>query len=880
MSINRNFVVKNGLQVNQNLILADATTNKVGIGTTVPKYDLHVNGGIGATFAQVTGVATVTTAEINRATVNVGFVTHISGTNLNYTGVGTITNLEGTDIDYSGTGNINTLFGDYIRYDELHANVGIITSFNTLGVGTIETRLNVGLGGTVLTALNSGLVGIGTENPEYVLDIRSAVSTGQTAFYVQGDVRITGDLNVDDITFDDATVQNLTVTDTLYVGGESGIATITTLGVTNLTPTRMNISGISTITTLVGTNINYSGVGTIATFNTTNLIPTNINSSGVSTLTTLNSTNLTSTNINSSGVSTLTTLNATNLTSTNINSSGVSTLTTLNTTNLIPTNINSSGVSTLTTLNSTVATLTNNTGTNINYSGVGTITTLNTTNLISTNVNASGVITATTFVGAFTGTATTATKLSTPRTFEITGDVVASAISFDGTGNVSLAATIQPNSVGLGTDTTGDYVTNITGTSNQITVTSGTGEGSTPILSIPNQFTTPQDATVTRDLQVNRNLSVNENINASGISTLTTLLVTNLQPTNINVSGISTLTNNTGININYSGVSTLTTLNTTNLIPTNINSSGVSTLTTLNSTVATLTNNTGTNINYSGVGTIGTLQVSSGIVTASSGIITYYGDGQYLNLTSNPIRGIGIGTTGGVVGYGITFLDLKGAGVSTTFYNSDVGIATIFFEGGGSGSTFSGVGVATEGVIVGTGVTLFDLRGSGISTVTVTSGIATVNIIGSSGGGTSTIAISTNTTNQAQYITYAISTGSTTGLGVTTSGLTFNPSTGNMVVGGTVTANSDKKLKTNIKTIENALEKVLSLRGVEYDRIDNKEHQIGVIAQEVEKIIPYVVYGEETKSVAYGNMIGLLIEAVKDLTIEVQNLKDKLNDGV
>jgi len=129
-----------------------------------------------------------------------------------------------------------------------------------------------------------------------------------------------------------------------------------------------------------------------------------------------------------------------------------------------------------------------------------------------------GVVTATTFIGAFTGIAASATQLVTPRTFEITGDVVASAISFDGTGNVSLAATIQPNSVGLGTDTTGDYVRDITGTSNQITVTSGTGESSTPTLSIPNQFTAPQDVTVTRDLQVNRNLNVNGNITIGGSS--------------------------------------------------------------------------------------------------------------------------------------------------------------------------------------------------------------------------------------------------------------------------------------------------------------------------------------------------------------------------
>jgi hypothetical protein len=114
------------------------------------------------------------------------------------------------------------------------------------------------------------------------------------------------------------------------------------------------------------------------------------------------------------------------------------------------------------------------------------------------------------------GISTQATKLQNLRTFEITGDIVGAAVTFDGTGNVSIAATIQPNSVGLGTDTTGDYVQSITGTSNQISVSVTSGEGSTPILSLPSNLVIPQDATVTRDLQVNRNLNVTGNITLGG----------------------------------------------------------------------------------------------------------------------------------------------------------------------------------------------------------------------------------------------------------------------------------------------------------------------------------------------------------------------------
>jgi len=100
-----------------------------------------------------------------------------------------------------------------------------------------------------------------------------------------------------------------------------------------------------------------------------------------------------------------------------------------------------------------------------------------------TSLYVSGV---STFASPITGTISTATALETPRTFEITGDIVGSPISFDGTGNVSIAATIQPNSVALGNDTTGNYVASISGTANEIEITGGTGESSTPQVGLPN----------------------------------------------------------------------------------------------------------------------------------------------------------------------------------------------------------------------------------------------------------------------------------------------------------------------------------------------------------------------------------------------------------
>ena len=114
---------------------------------------------------------------------------------------------------------------------------------------------------------------------------------------------------------------------------------------------------------------------------------------------------------------------------------------------------------------------------------------------------------------------------------------------------------------------------------------------------------------------------------------------------------------------------------------------------------------------------------------------------------------------------------------------------------------------------------------------------------------------------------------------------TFDPS-GNFVASGDVTAYSDERLKTDIKTIDNALDKVNMLRGVSFNK-DGKS-SIGVIAQEVEAVLPEVVHTAPddvgTKSVAYGNMVGLLIESVKELTkqnkkmaIEIAELKSRLN---
>jgi hypothetical protein len=101
---------------------------------------------------------------------------------------------------------------------------------------------------------------------------------------------------------------------------------------------------------------------------------------------------------------------------------------------------------------------------------------------------------------------------------------------------------------------------------------------------------------------------------------------------------------------------------------------------------------------------------------------------------------------------------------------------------------------------------------------------------------------------------------------------------GNFTATGDVIAFSDKRVKTNIKTIDNGLEKVSKLRGVSYNRtdIDDKSDKIGVIAQEVKEVLPEVVdydKNNDTYGVDYGKMAGVFIEAIKELKAEIEELK-------
>ena len=100
-----------------------------------------------------------------------------------------------------------------------------------------------------------------------------------------------------------------------------------------------------------------------------------------------------------------------------------------------------------------------------------------------------------------------------------------------------------------------------------------------------------------------------------------------------------------------------------------------------------------------------------------------------------------------------------------------------------------------------------------------------------------------------------------------------------------VTAFSDKRLKTDIEPISNALEKVMRMQGVYYKRndVENAKTQVGVLAQDMETIVPEVVLTADdemqTKSVDYGKLTAVLMEAVKELSNEVTHLKQQILNG-
>ena len=194
MAVNKNFVVKNGLEVNNNLIIANAETKRVGIGSTVPQYALDVSGGIGATDLYVAGFTTI----FKDLKVGVG------GSTL------AVIN------DFVGIGTDDPLYPLEVRSG---VSVGT-TALYVYGDTTITGDLNVTGDITYdeVVGRNLRITGLST----FV-----GISTFESDVYIAGNLNVIGD-----IVYDEVSGRNLNIT---------GIGTIANLNACNL-----NVTGLST----------------------------------------------------------------------------------------------------------------------------------------------------------------------------------------------------------------------------------------------------------------------------------------------------------------------------------------------------------------------------------------------------------------------------------------------------------------------------------------------------------------------------------------------------------------------------------------------------------------------------------------------------------
>ena len=204
------------------------------------------------------------------------------------------------------------------------------------------------------------------------------------------------------------------------------------------------------------------------------------------------------------------------------------------------------------------------------------------------------------------------------------------------------------------------------------------------------------------------------------------------------------------------------------------------------------------------------------------------------------------------------------------------GSIKMFFNGVGPKHTFGNGGVTLGGDISLTGSNPLYVYSGNIRLGGNSSASATELVESNTVDNTTVTLTLPNTTG-----TLATTTSFTAGNGLTLTGTEFTMSgayTGDFTASGDVTAYSDKRLKRNIETISNPVDIVNCLRGVNFEK--DGRHSTGVIAQEVEEFLPEVVHtdAEGMKSVAYGNISGLLIEAIKEQQQTIENLQKQITD--
>lgn len=122
--------------------------------------------------------------------------------------------------------------------------------------------------------------------------------------------------------------------------------------------------------------------------------------------------------------------------------------------------------------------------------------------------------------------------------------------------------------------------------------------------------------------------------------------------------------------------------------------------------------------------------------------------------------------------------------------------------------------------------------------------------------------------------------GSKVGINNTVNDLTYNLEvSGSIRASAAVLSNSDERLKENIYPIDNALSRVGQIEGVYFDWKKGGERQVGVIAQQVQKVLPEVVSEDKDSylSVDYSKLVPLLVEAINEQNSVIQDLEDRIS---
>ena len=515
-------------------------------------------------------------------------------------------------------------------------------------------------------------------------------------------------------------------------------------------------------------------------------------------------------------------------------------------------------------------------------------------------------------IGGASAAAATVTDLTATGTVTFTGATVANggAVTtvdinggtIDGTiiGGASAAAGTFTTANATTVDTTNIEVTNIK-------AKDGTAAGS--IADSTGVVTIASAVLTTADINGGTADAVTIGGTTPAVGTFSTANATTVDTTNIEVTTLKakdgtsagSIADTTGVVTIASAVLTTADINggTADSVTIGGTTPAAGTFTTANATTVDTTNIEVTTLKAKDGTSAGSIADATGVVTLASSV-----------LTTTDING---GTADGVVIGGAsaaaaTFTDITGSG-TITFTGATVAnggaVTTVDINGGTidgaiiggasaaaiTGTTIDGTTITASTGFVGDGSGLTGLPAAGIGNVVEDT---TPQLGGTLDANGNSIQLDDNgivafgSAQDAELFTNGTDFYLDLNAGInnfiirdaTTTRFTFDDA-GDFTATGDVTAYSDRSLKDDVRPITDALDKVDQINGVTFVRndMDSDARKTGVIAQDVEAVLPEVVSTDENgiKSVAYGNMVGLLIEAVKELRKEVKTLKGEVS---